>query len=49
MRFKVFIFNFFMKIGFFGTPELAAAVLLDLIDADDVEIAYVVSQPDRPV
>jgi methionyl-tRNA formyltransferase len=38
-----------MKIGFFGTPELAAAVLADAIAAQDVEVAYVVSQPDRPV
>lgn len=38
-----------MKIGFFGTPELAAAVLADGIAAEDVEVVYVVSQPDRPV
>lgn len=38
-----------MKIGFFGTPELSAAVLADCLKAADVEVAYVVSQPDRPV
>lgn len=38
-----------MKIGFFGTPELSAAVLTDCLAAEDVEVAYVVSQPDRPV
>jgi methionyl-tRNA formyltransferase len=38
-----------MKIGFFGTPELSAAVLRDCLAADDVEVAYAVSQPDRPV
>lgn len=38
-----------MKIGFFGTPELSAAVLRDCLAAGDVEVAYAVSQPDRPV
>ncbi len=38
-----------MKIGFFGTPELSATVLSDCLAAQDVEILYVVSQPDRPV
>ena len=38
-----------MKIGFFGTPELSAAVLRDCLGQTDVEIVYVVSQPDRPV
>lgn len=37
-----------MKIGFFGTPELSARVLQDCIAAG-FEVAYVVSQPDRPV
>ncbi len=38
-----------MKIGFFGTPELSAAVLRDCLAESDVEVVYVVSQPDRPV
>jgi methionyl-tRNA formyltransferase len=37
-----------MKIGFFGTPELSARVLQDCIQAG-FEVAYVISQPDRPV
>lgn len=38
-----------MKIGFFGTPKIAAAVLAECIAAADIEVAYVVSQPDKPV
>lgn len=38
-----------MKIGFFGTPELSATVLADCLKQADIEVVYVVSQPDRPV
>ena len=38
-----------MKIGFFGTPEIAASTLQYCIEAQDIEVVYVVSQPDRPV
>ncbi len=38
-----------MKIGFFGTPELSAQVLSDCLEASDIQVSYVVTQPDRPV
>ena len=37
-----------LKIGFFGTPELAAIVLKALIEADEDDICLVVCQPDKP-
>lgn len=37
-----------LKLAFFGTPEIAATHLRALIDADDDDVALVVSQPDRP-
>lgn len=43
------IYSEHMKIGFFGTPELSATVLADCLKQADIEVAYVVSQPDRPV
>lgn len=39
----------YMKIGFFGTPELSASVLTDCLHQSDIQISYVVSQPDRPI
>ncbi len=36
------------KVVFMGTPEFAVPVLQALIDAEDFEIAGVVTQPDRP-
>ena len=38
-----------MKIGFFGTPELAREILLDFLGDPTFEVVYIVSQPDRPV
>jgi methionyl-tRNA formyltransferase len=38
-----------MKIWFFGTPHLAAQVLWDLIENSRIEIAFVVTNPDKPV
>ena len=37
-----------LKIGFFGTPDLAASVLKALLDADEDDISLVVCQPDKP-
>ena len=37
-----------MRIGFFGTPELAAQVLRDLISTPDMEVVFVVTNPDKP-
>ena len=37
-----------MRICFLGTPEPAVPALRALIDADDIEIAAVVTNPDRP-
>ncbi len=37
-----------MRIGFFGTPELARDVLKACVNIG-YEIVYVVSQPDKPV
>jgi methionyl-tRNA formyltransferase len=37
-----------MRIWFFGTPSLAATVLQDLISAPDMEVVFVVTNPDKP-
>jgi methionyl-tRNA formyltransferase len=37
-----------MRIWFFGTPSLAATVLQDLIWAPDMEVVFVVTNPDKP-
>lgn len=37
-----------MRIGFFGTPDLASQVLQDLMGASDIEVAFVVTNPDKP-
>ena len=37
-----------MKIGFFGTPALAASVLSDLVASGD-EVVFAVTNPDAPV
>jgi methionyl-tRNA formyltransferase len=37
-----------MRIWFFGTPSLAATVLQDLISAPDIEVVFVVTNPDKP-
>jgi methionyl-tRNA formyltransferase len=37
-----------MRIGFFGTPSLAATVLADLYTDPQFEIAFVVTNPDKP-
>ncbi|MBS9783821.1 methionyl-tRNA formyltransferase [Candidatus Gracilibacteria bacterium] len=38
-----------MKIGFLGTPELAKQVLQVLLLEKDFEVAFVVTNPDKPV
>lgn len=35
-----------MRIGFFGTPELSAQILRDCFQAKDIEVAFVVTNPD---
>jgi len=37
------------RIVFMGTPHYAKAILETLIDAEDMEVALVITQPDRPV
>ncbi len=37
------------RIGFFGTPSLAASVLTDILDHSDFEVVFVVTNPDKPV
>ncbi len=37
------------KIVFMGTPHYAEEILRALIDADDMDISLVITQPDRPV
>ena len=37
-----------MTVVFMGSPDFAVPTLEVLADADDVDIACVVSQPDRP-
>lgn len=37
-----------MKLVFFGTPEIAVPSLRYLIDKEDIEVAAVITQPDKP-
>ena len=37
------------RIGFFGTPSLAASVLMDILDHSSFEVVCVVTNPDKPV
>jgi methionyl-tRNA formyltransferase len=37
-----------LRIAFLGTPDVAVPALQTLLDADDVEVAVVVTNPDRP-
>ncbi|EQA37446.1 methionyl-tRNA formyltransferase [Leptospira inadai serovar Lyme str. 10] len=37
-----------MKIAFFGTPEHSAKLLSSLLEEQDIEILFVVTNPDRP-
>lgn len=37
-----------MRIAFWGTPEVAVASLHAFIDADDIDVVCVVTNPDRP-
>ena len=37
------------RIIFMGTPDYAASILEALIDADDIEVVSVYTQPDKPV
>ncbi len=37
-----------IKIGFFGTPELSAQVLKDILDSDNYSVEFVVTNPDKP-
>lgn len=38
-----------MKVVFFGTPELSVLVLRALIDAPEIHVVAIVTQPDKPV
>ena len=37
------------KIIFMGTPDYASSILKELLDADDMEVVAVFTQPDKPV
>ena len=37
-----------MKIGFFGTPKLAAEVLEALVNEGEIEVTFVITNPDAP-
>ena len=37
------------KIVYMGTPHYAREILSTLINADDMEVSLVITQPDRPV
>jgi methionyl-tRNA formyltransferase len=37
-----------MRVAFFGTPDVAVPALRTLLEADDVTVAAVVTNPDRP-
>ncbi len=37
-----------MRIAFLGTPEVAVPALTTLVAADDIEVAVVITNPDRP-
>lgn len=38
-----------MRIWFFGTPALSASVLQDILNVTDIEVAFVVTNPDKSV
>ena len=38
-----------MRIWFFGTPSLSASVLEDLLNASDIEVVFVVTNPDKAI
>lgn len=38
-----------MRIWFFGTPSLSSSVLQDLINSSDIEVVFVVTNPDKSV
>jgi methionyl-tRNA formyltransferase len=38
-----------MRIGFFWTPHLAARVLEDILNEGNIEVVFVVTNPDKPV
>ena len=38
-----------MKIGFFGTPHFAKALLSDLLESQGIEVVFVVTNPDASV
>ncbi len=46
---SLFFYNPFMRIWFFGTPSLSASVLQDLIDISDIEVVFVVTNPDKSI
>jgi methionyl-tRNA formyltransferase len=37
-----------IRVGFFGTPDLSARVLVDLFATPDFEVVFVVTNPDKP-
>lgn len=44
-----FFILYSMRIWFFGTPSLSASVLEDLLNASDIEVVFVVTNPDRAI
>ena len=38
-----------IRIWFFGTPGLAASVLSDMITSSEIEVVFVVTNPDKPI
>ncbi|MBP9812535.1 methionyl-tRNA formyltransferase, partial [Candidatus Gracilibacteria bacterium] len=38
-----------MRIGFFGTPSLSAGVLSDLLTSSEIEVVFIVTNPDKPI
>ena len=37
------------RVVFMGTPHYAKRILQELLDADDVEVVHIFTQPDKPV
>lgn len=46
---KRLLYSKMTRILFMGTPDYAASILRALIDAEDIEVAAVYTQPDKPV
>ncbi len=46
---SLFFYNPPMRIWFFGTPSLSASVLQNLLNCPDIEVVFVVTNPDKPI